>query len=185
MSEPAASQKPTALVCHCLISFHCMSKLLSAPFLALMWPGAEWSRVEPHLGCVGPSIIPLCKYLHKIDKSPCKSQKQSPSMELSFPEPYTAMTRERGSSKERQKQTVGQKIKEGSMRMVTYVSKVSNQIFKKLIKVDGQMWWLRGREMKLKWVVEGREPKKKHQRNPRLHALVCAWLTTDLDKAHP
>lgn len=50
--------------------------------------------------------------------------------------------------------------------MVEYVSKISNQILKKVIKVDGQMWWLRGREMKLKRVVEGREPKKKDQRNP-------------------
>lgn len=34
----------------------------SAPFFALMWPGAERGL---HLECVGPSIIPLCKYLHK------------------------------------------------------------------------------------------------------------------------
>lgn len=145
---------------------HLLSFYVQATLSTIPCPNVAWSRVEPHLGCVGPSIIPLCKYLHKIDKSPCNSQKQSPSMELSFPEPYTAMTRERGSSQERRKLMLGRKIREGSMRMVAYVSKISNQIFKRLINLDGQMWWLRGREMKLKRVVEGREPKKKHQRNP-------------------
>lgn len=94
-------------------------------------PNVAWSRVEPHLGSVGPSIIPLCKYLHKIDKSPCNSQKESPSMELSFPKPYTAMTRERGSSQERRKLTLGQKIREGSMRMLAYVLENQQSNFKK------------------------------------------------------
>lgn len=44
---------------------------------------------------------------------------KSPSVELSFPEPYTAMTRERGSSEEGQMLIVEeQKIREGRMRVV-------------------------------------------------------------------
>lgn len=44
---------------HHLLSFH-----VQAPLSAIPCPNVAWSRVQPHLECVGPSIIPPCKYLH-------------------------------------------------------------------------------------------------------------------------
>lgn len=55
---------------------HLLSLYVQATLSTIPCPNVAWSRVAPHLGCVGPSIIPLCKYLHKIDKSPCNSQKR-------------------------------------------------------------------------------------------------------------
>lgn len=120
---------------HCGMSFcitlhHLLSFHVQAPLSTIPCPNVAWSRVQPHLECVGPSIIPPCKYLHKIDKSLCKSQKQSPSVELSFPEPYTAMTRERGWSQERQK-LKEQKIRAGSMRTVLSIYRKSAITIKK------------------------------------------------------
>lgn len=92
-SVPATPQEPNTVLCHlvlyCIIPSPAMSKQCSAPFLALMW---AWSTVGLHLECVGQSIIPLCKYLHK--ETSRLALAKSPSVELSFPEPYTAMTRE-------------------------------------------------------------------------------------------
>lgn len=86
-------------------------------------------------------------------------------MELSFPEPYTAMTRERIEPREA-KTDVGteDKRREPENGRICIENQQSN--LKKLIKMDGQMWWSRGMGIKLKQVVEGRDPKKKHQRNP-------------------
>lgn len=116
----------------CITLHHLLSFPVQAPLSTIPCPNVAWSRVQPHLECVGPSIIPPCKYLHKIDKSLCNSQKQSPSVEPSFPEPYTAMSRERGWSQERQMLTVGeQKIRAGSMRTVLSIYQKSAITMKK------------------------------------------------------
>lgn len=50
------------MLCCNIIWFYVLSRLHSALILC---PNVAWSRVGLHLECVGPSIIPLSKYLHK------------------------------------------------------------------------------------------------------------------------
>ncbi len=49
----------------CVMSHHLLSCYAEATLSAILCPNVAWSRVGLHLECVGPSIIPLCKYLHK------------------------------------------------------------------------------------------------------------------------
>lgn len=78
---------------------HCVTSLLPPPhskshsvsFFALMWPEVERRSTSK---CVGPSIIPPCKYLHKETSplAPAGQKKRVPSLGLSsLAEPYTAM----------------------------------------------------------------------------------------------
>lgn len=78
----------------CVTSLHLRSKSHLVSFFALMWLEAEWSSTSK---CVGPSIIPLCKYLHKeTSRLALARSRESPVPGThSSTEPYTAMTRDR------------------------------------------------------------------------------------------
>lgn len=47
----------------CVVSCHNLSCYGEATLSVILCPNVAWSRVGLHLECVGPSIIPLCKYL--------------------------------------------------------------------------------------------------------------------------
>lgn len=67
-SVPAAhctSAKTHHCVSCCVTSRHLFSCYVQATLSTILCPNVAWSRVGLHLECVGPSIIPLCKYLHK------------------------------------------------------------------------------------------------------------------------
>lgn len=120
-SEPADLQKKTP-PCHvmscCVTSLHLSSKSHLVSFFALMWLEAEWSSTSK---CVGPSIIPLCKYLHK---ETCISQKQrgsGPWNSLFYRAIYSYDQRQREGSSQQQEGGGGasgwkRKIKERRMK---------------------------------------------------------------------
>lgn len=90
---PKRKIPPYRVMSHCVTSLlppH--SKSHSVSFFALMWPEVERRSTSK---CVGPSIIPPCKYLHKETSplAPAGQKKRVPSLGLSsLAEPYTAMT---------------------------------------------------------------------------------------------
>ncbi len=87
-----------------------MSESHSAPFFALMWPETERGL---HLRCVGPSIIPLCKYLHKETSLLPLAKKQRDHPRISVP--YTAKDKRRRESRptERRGRQKKDRLKEG------------------------------------------------------------------------
>lgn len=91
---PPPKNPPCHVMSCCVTSLHVPSKSHLVSFFALMWLEAEWSST---LKCVGPSIIPLCKYLHKETSrlAFAKSRESPVPGTHSFTEPYTAMTRDR------------------------------------------------------------------------------------------
>lgn len=108
---------------HHLFSFH-----VQAPLSTIPCPNVAWSRVQPHLECVGPSIIPPCKYLHKIDKSLCNSQKQSPSVRLFSRAIYSYDQRERMEPRETKADSVGTEDKSREHEnCLKYLSKISDR----------------------------------------------------------
>lgn len=93
--HPPKKKNPTVscyvTLCH-LASSPPHSKSHSVSFFALMWPEVERRSTSK---CVGPSIIPPCKYLHKETSplAPAGQKKRVPSLgPSSLAEPYTAMT---------------------------------------------------------------------------------------------
>lgn len=58
------SSAPCFILCF-VMSHHLLTCCVKATLSAILCPNVAWSRVGLHLECVGPSIIPLCKYLHK------------------------------------------------------------------------------------------------------------------------
>lgn len=89
------------MLCHILSPcfFH-DSKSHSVSFFALMWPEVERCSTSK---CVGPFIIPPCKYLHKETSRLVLAKKESPFPgTLSCAEPYTAMSRVRQRSRANQ-----------------------------------------------------------------------------------
>lgn len=71
-----------------------VSSAVKATLRAILCPNVAWSGAGLHLECVGPSIIPLCKYLHKeTSLLPFAKTRESSWGTLSMP--YTVMGRER------------------------------------------------------------------------------------------
>lgn len=84
---------------HCVMScgvtlHHPLSCYVQAMLCTIPCPnvGLEHSGAPPWI--CGTIYNPSLQIFTQRDKSTCTSQEQSPSVELSFPEPYTAMTRE-------------------------------------------------------------------------------------------
>lgn len=84
---------------------------------AIPCPNVAWSGVELHLECVGPSIILLCKYLHKeTGLLPLAKTRESSRGTLFFNTIYSYGERERvsGKTKERKKGALWDKKPEES-----------------------------------------------------------------------
>lgn len=133
------SKKPRAVLCH--VASHLLSFYVQATLSTIPCPNEAWSREEPHLECVGPSIIPLGKYLHKIDKPLCNSQKQSPWNSQSRAI-YSYDQGEGMEPRERKADGGGTEDKRREHEnWLLYGSKISSEHLKKLIKIDRQTWW--------------------------------------------
>lgn len=164
-SVPAAhctSAKTHHRVSCCVTSRHLFSCYVQATLSTILCPNVAWSRVGLHLECVGPSIIPLCKYLHKEtsllalaksrESNPWNSLFQShiqlwPEREMIKPAETEGGGEKKG-TEEKDKRRRNEKDRQDRLR-------------EKRRQMDRQAWWCRGREMKVKREVQGREQKKK------------------------
>lgn len=109
----------------------------SAPFFALMWPGAERGL---HLECVGPSIIPLCKYLHKeTGLLPLAKTGESIRGALFFSAIYSYDQRERegGGDRIQPREAGGGREERGQIKGRRTRGTVGTESGKKLRQMDG------------------------------------------------
>ena len=75
---------------------------------AILCPNVAWSRAGLHLECVGPSIIPLCKYLHKeTGLLPLAKTGESIRGALFFSAIYSYDQRENEREREREREREG------------------------------------------------------------------------------